>query len=55
MKPELVGCTKVGGILVLLKHRSNVCTQLKLNNNTDHYFWNLIDAKTRFSFLKDSK
>ena len=23
MKPELVGCTKIGGILVLLKHRSN--------------------------------
>ena len=23
MKPELVGCTKVGGILVLLKHRSD--------------------------------
>ena len=23
MKPELVGCTKIGGILVLLKYRSN--------------------------------
>ena len=28
------------------------CLKIVLNNKTDHYFWNSIDTKTRFSFLK---